>query len=239
LILHIPHSSTKIKNQHEYTSHLSEAYELTDYLTDELFYHPDSEPCIFEFSRLYCDVERFIDDKMNNIGQGIIYTDYKQKLRTPSEETKKDIMKLYNNHHKLLTQKIRNSIALFPEVIVVDCHSFLDKPGYPDICIGINDFDNPSQETQKTQKTQKILNLVIKISSFIKSYGLTVGINFPYKGSILPEEFHNNKSINSIMIEVNKKLYLIDNKKSENFNKTKSIIYGILDIISEYEKEAK
>ena len=55
---------------------------------------------------------------------------------------------------------------------------------------------------------QEILNLVI---SKIKELGYTYAINYPYKGSIIPNIVYNKKvkgKIISIMLEINKRIYL-------------------------------
>lgn len=89
--------------------------------------------------------------------------------------------------------------------MILDLHSFSDelatlignKPHYPDICIGLNDnyIDNV---------------VVTPIKEMIKRRGYSYQINYPYRGSIIPNGLSNDelKRVTSIMIEVNKRIYL-------------------------------
>ena len=86
-----------------------------------------------------------------------------------------------------------------------DLHSFSDeqatligkKGPFPDVCIGLNDENYD----------KRILNVIIKK---VEDNGFTFRINFPYEGSILPVGLSSSekKQVTSIMIEVNKRLYL-------------------------------
>ncbi len=72
IILHIPHSSLTIPEEalHQYeTSFLQEEFLLmTDRYTDELFGLPYTS-IVFPYSRLFCDVERFRDDSLEEMAQ--------------------------------------------------------------------------------------------------------------------------------------------------------------------------
>ena len=69
---------------------------------------------------------------------------------------------------------------------------------------------------------------MIEISvSFFEKAGYTLGIDWPYKGSIVPlEHYEKNKNVSTIMLEINRALYLNEqtNQKSENFGQTKQIV---------------
>ncbi len=78
---------------------------------------------------------------------------------------------------------------------------------FPDICIGIND----------DYCDKNILNYII---NKINDFNLTYKINYPYSGSILPNDINNynyKDKLTSIMLEVNKKFiykwYLSKEKK--------------------------
>ena len=63
--------------------------------------------------------------------------------------------------------------------------------------------------------------------AFFESRNFSIEIDKPYSGSIVPiAHYGNNSAVGSIMLEVNRKLYLIDstNEKTENFNKIKNLI---------------
>jgi N-formylglutamate amidohydrolase len=66
IILHIPHSSTIIPLLEGYVADAisleKEILKLTDWYTDDLFYSKEDEMIVAEFSRIFCDPERFTDD---------------------------------------------------------------------------------------------------------------------------------------------------------------------------------
>lgn len=225
MILHIPHSSTKMK-EGIFIKRLKDNKNLyTDWFTDELFFHEAYERIVFPYSRFVCDVERLENDYMNEYGLGKFYT--KDVFGNPITR-EQDYSHLYEYHHEKLNEKTNFLLGFFKNVTIVDCHSFNDDPFYfemdverPDICLGINNNNS--------------IELVHKLIMYFSYYGLKIFINAPYKGSIVPSWFINDPHVNSIMIEVNKKLYL-DYKylKNKNFNKIQNIITGALDIINGY-----
>ena len=72
LILHIPHSSHRIPLDRGYVVDKKildqEIIKLTDWYTDDLFLFKDSVPIKADFSRIFCDTERFSDDNQESIG---------------------------------------------------------------------------------------------------------------------------------------------------------------------------
>ena len=80
LILHIPHSSDKIPFDTGYVVDRKvldqEIIKLTDWYTDDLFLFEDSIIVKADFSRIFCDTERFSDDSqevMAKYGMGVLY----------------------------------------------------------------------------------------------------------------------------------------------------------------------
>jgi len=63
LVLHIPHSSTDIPSREGYIVDLPsleiEILKLTDWYTDDLFHSDEEDMIKAEFSRIFCDVERY------------------------------------------------------------------------------------------------------------------------------------------------------------------------------------
>lgn len=73
------------------------------------------------------------------------------------------------------------------------------KPPFPDICIGV----------EEEYYDKEILNsLIQEITKLDYSYK----INYPYKGSLVPNIIYNKKikykKVISIMLEINKRIYL-------------------------------
>ena len=63
-----------------------------------------------------------------------------------------------------------------------------------------------------------------QLKNYFEELGLVVGINNPYAGTIVPLEYYQkNENVNSIMIEINRKLFMkdgnIDYKKVLELNR--------------------
>lgn len=114
--------------------------------------------------------------------------------------------------------------------LIVDCHSFSDipfqrdlnqQPNRPHINIGTDSFHTPK-------------HLVDFTVDFFERHKLTVGINWPYSGTMVPLKYYQKDNrVNSIMIEVNRKLYLKSgsNVKLGDFNFIKGILYKYIRCI--------
>ena len=104
LILHIPHSSRNIPTMEGYlvdaNSLAKEMLKLTDWYTDDLFYSNEDEMIVAEFSRIFCDPERFTDDSqevMAQYGMGVLNekSDNGEELRKVTPELKEVILSSY------------------------------------------------------------------------------------------------------------------------------------------------
>ena len=79
LLLHIPHSSTAFPEgcNYEFDDLDDEERLLIDYYTDELFMPNEEqygiESAVFPYCRLYCDVERLINNPLEGKGLGLSY----------------------------------------------------------------------------------------------------------------------------------------------------------------------
>ena len=238
MILHIPHSSRQLPNNfaiNEGVSLEKEFQRMTDWYTDELFDLPESNKLVFPYSRLYCDVERYRDDNDESMvqkGMGVCYerTSFGTDLRSVSEEENKFIKsKLYDVHHKKFTILVEHELAEKGTALIVDCHSFSNEVlpheesnVRPDICIGTDNFHTP-----------KALEELVCTS--FENAGLSVVLNEPFAGTIVPLAFlSKNKKVKSIMIEINRKLYLDDEfNKNKDFYKIKKLINNVLEKINE------
>lgn len=107
----------------------------------------------------------------------------------------------------------------YNKCIIIDLHSFSNEMIYrlfgyenlPDICIGV----------EEDYYSEEIKNYLIE---YFKRLGYSVEINYPYSGSIVPNKYYGKKNtgIISIMIEVNKNIYL------EDIDSFKEILYEAL-----------
>ena len=223
IILNIPHSSTKFPimswgkwtNRHQLYNDIKI---WTDHFTDDIFESKlDSNviKVIYPFSRFYCDVERLNNDPLENIGQGIIYNKTNNNLceRLLTDFEKSDILETYNSHHENLSKEVVNNS------LIIDCHSFPSNLSDVDICIGFND-----DETKPSD------DIIDKINKFFTIRGFKVGINDPYSNSICVNSDLNYKSI---MIEVNKKLYMNEESmvKHSDFYKINYLMNSLYKIL--------
>ncbi len=215
IILNIPHSSKVFPGDSRsgWEDGIQREIERwTDSYTDRLF-HTNMEnvvSVVFPYSRFYCDVERLENDPLEKEGQGIIYTKFNGISREGlTEDEKKEIMRLYDEHKKRVLNQITSENCL-----LIDCHSFLPDLSDVDFCIGYNvDWSKPDDVVIDT------------VSKYFTELGYKVGINEPYSNSYSPESEHEYKSL---MIEVNKSVYL--NSKNEVdgfFYKKNAMIQGL------------
>ena len=245
IILHIPHSSTLIPEEYRHQFVLgdeelgSEQLKVTDHFTDELFTGllSSSNKVVANVSRLLVDVERFANDDQESMarkGVGCIYQSTSSGMVLRNELTEKVrqelLEKYYYPHHDLLTYKVNEVLKDIGKCMIIDCHSFPSIPlSYdenqttprPDICIGTDPFHTP-------------IDLVVAIKSFFESHQLSVAVNSPYSGTMVPlVHYQSNPNVHSLMIEVNRSLYINESTsaKNENFNFVQQILHTCFESI--------
>ncbi len=150
IVLHIPHSSIRFPEGSQYCFNDLDAEErlLIDYFTDELF--APKQPTahissmVFPYCRLYADVERLINDPLEEEGLGISYCRRNTNSGAGrSFSTMSSAFNLYADFHAEVSKHI---VELGSGVLLIDCHSFSALPNMLnsnppdiDICIGYND----------------------------------------------------------------------------------------------------
>jgi N-formylglutamate amidohydrolase len=219
LVLHIPHAS-RIVPEEEGRRFLigtealqSELMRMTDAHTDELFPVTSNEAArvVFPVSRLVCDVERFPRDAneiMATHGMGAIYTrtsDGEALRSAVSDDERQRLLKAYYYpHHRALTAAVDEVLRTKRSCIVVDCHSFASTPlphefdqslDRPNICIGTDPIHTPEDLRDAAAVTARIA-------------GYSVMTNRPFSGSIVPASHQEDARVLSLMIEVNRGLYM-------------------------------
>ena len=213
MILHIPHSSTNTLDKDFLCDLNHELDRMTDVDTDKLFDYPDAIHVIFPFSRLICDVERFEDDAlevMSKKGMGVCYTHTSsgKPLREVTKQERATIIEsYYRPHHKRLTDVVQQELDEKNMALVIDCHSFPNRPQpcdasqkipRPDICIGTDSFHTPNILLEETV-------------DYFRDCGYTVSVNDPFSGTLVPMRFYQkDKRVQGIMLELNRDLYRDD-----------------------------
>ena len=240
LILHIPHSSDNIPFKDGYvvdeTFLNNEILKLTDWYTDDLFHSDTDEMIIANFSRIFCDPERFSEDEheeMASVGMGVLYekTDDNLWMRKITHELRTKILdEYYWVHHQKLNNAVNQQLEKYGKAIIIDCHSMSDIPF-------IRDKDQNTKRTDYSIGIDSIHTsdeLLQTTLNFFSDRGIEVAINSPYSGTLVPmEHYQKNENVQSIMIEVNRKIYLDDNSnvKSENYSVVKRLLQDYLKVI--------
>jgi len=240
LILHIPHASENIPFKKGFviddTKIKEEILKLTDWFTDDLFYSEVDTQIIAPFSRVFCDVERFSDDsqeEMFKLGMGALYTrcDDNTLSRIVTTYLRNEILdKYYWPHHQSFERAVLKQLKEQDNCLIIDCHSFPKTP----IFKGLNQRENRPDFNIGTDKFHTPLDLVKKSEDYFTALGYTVGIDWPYSGSIVPMEYYQkDKRVKSIMLEINRALYLEGdtNNKSSDYSKTKEVVQGFLTFL--------
>jgi N-formylglutamate amidohydrolase len=219
-VVHVPHASTVIPAAIRPELLLSdqdlalEVLRMTDHLTDELVANSlaGARRIRFPVSRLVVDPERFPDDAdepMSRLGMGVIYERTSQGilLRDPPVPSSRQYLleTYYVPHHAALEAAVANALDRYGRCTILDMHSFPSRPlpyeldqdrDRPDICIGTDEFHTPDRLT----------------SEFVRRFSakkLSVAVNRPFAGALVPMRyFRKDHRVTSIMIEVNRGLYL-------------------------------
>jgi len=244
IIMHIPHSSriipVDVRPQFIVDDSVlnAELDILTDHYTDELFTidNPSVANLKFPVSRFVVDPERFDNDSqepMAKQGQGVIYTHRTnlKPLRDPISEAQRTALldQYYRPHHQQLETYVNDALSVHGKALIIDGHSFpsnplavdLNQTGLrPDICLGTDSF-HTSQA------------LIEECSELFSNAGFSVEVNSPYTGTMVPLKYYGvDDRVNSILIEVNRRVYLknepVDLTRTANFDIIKKLIYQLI-----------
>ena len=220
LLIHIPHSSLYIPEDYRRTSLISRAE-----LDEENLFMCDTgvaelvpealieNTLVFPYSRLYCDVERFRDgsEPMDACGMGYIYTrdSLGREIFRPDAAHRAEVDRIYEAHHRELDERVAKILAEHGSCLIIDLHSYSDEAvfrlfgytGCPDVCIGIE----PEYMNAPCIRGEKLISGIKRIC---RGVGLSTAINYPYRGSIVPDRFFGRKDtgIVSVMLEINKRV---------------------------------
>jgi N-formylglutamate amidohydrolase len=250
-VIHLPHASTTIPASVRNDLLLSdeelalELVRMTDHFTDELVSTalPGAPRVCFPVSRLVVDPERFpqdADEPMSQVGMGVIYerTSHGAPLRrAPTPRTRQRLVDAYYvPHHAALEAAVAKAVNQAGYCTLLDMHSFpshplpyeLDqRPDRADICIGTDEFHTPARLAD----------------AFVRQFsaeGLTVAVNRPFKGTLVPMRyFQRNRLVMSIMVEVNRGLYLNEEtgKAGGRFGAIQAMLAKVLTSLADLPEE--
>ena len=241
VLIHIPHSSYHIPPEYKSLFFLKgddlfqEQVKMTDSYTNELFDIRGVQKIVFPISRLVCDVERFRneeDEEMTKQGMWVCYTKTSdgKPLKRVDDEHKQEILNLYyDKHHLYFEELVEQTLKEHTQCLIIDAHSFSSVPlpyelhsqNYrPDICIGTDNFHTPDWICEY------FYNAFSKL-------GYKVAINNPFCGTIVPLKYYGkNKKVSSVMLEINRSLYMDENtgEKTKKFTKIKKDILKVVHL---------
>lgn len=255
LILNIPHSSTWITGMNPFPRFSnwaasaafmqmlhSELLPMTDWYTDELFINGIGTPIVAPVSRIICDTERFRNDEdepMSKIGMGVCYRTTHDLKRSWNPSYRQWVLEnVYDVHHRKLEEAVDRVLDEYNRALILDCHSFSSvplpyepdqDPDRPDICIGTDPFHTPQCLIELTKE-------------FFCNKRYRTKINSPYSGTMVPlKHLGRNKHVMSIMLEINRGLYLKfgTKEKSEGFQTLKQHIADYETGLINYTMEKK
>ncbi len=214
---HIPHAGTEVPNsvRDQFLSRPDELWReiirVTDWYTDELFGIPGTAICQTPISRVVVDLERYIDDGLEEnaaFGQGVIYAHNTLggKIRRQISDQERSLLldNYYRPWHLTLELNIEQQLARWGHCLLLDCHSFPDEPfGHegeevvprPDICLGLN-ADNTHPWLLK------------RCVSLFEHHGYSVRTDGPYAGCLVPHKHLGDERVPAITLEINRRLYL-------------------------------
>jgi len=234
VILHVPHTGLELPAK--YLGDIlvpdetlrQNVFHDADMFVDQLFDVEGVASVIPQFSRYACDVERFRDDSEeleSRRGRGLFYTHFQdgRQFRQVNFQLRQRVLaELYEPHHACFTQGVENKLQAYGLCCIIDCHSFPDATGYPDFCIGTDNFHTSAAMREQLQ-------------NFIEQAGFGVQANFPYAGSIVPMTYYQKDGrVQSIMIEVNKRLYMDESilQKNNKFNEISRLCQEMVRLIA-------
>ncbi len=225
IVLSIPHASVGRLGDalwNDKIALIKEVRKWTDWFTDVIFI-PENKPGVkyitADYSHFVVDVERLEDDPLDTIGQGIVYTHFNGINRTIDKNERHSLMAYYYAYIEELKG------MLDEHSLLIDCHSFPSDLSNADICIGYNDdWSRPSDF---------VIDLV---KMAFENHNYHVEINTPYSNALAPK---TGFSYNSIMIELNKSIYLNEQELEllESANKVKATLDEIYMLLLNYWEE--
>lgn len=139
ILIHIPHSSLEIPEVFFSKTLVSKEeisqfdLDMCDLYVDKLVDEMQYNILKFNYSRLFCDVERFVNDDLEIMakkGMGVVYTkDYNDKVFIKyDDEYKKNILNdYYYKHHEKLNNMCEYLLNKYNKCLIINLILFLIK----------------------------------------------------------------------------------------------------------------
>ena len=240
VVIHVPHSSTHIPKDFldqfiTTAGRLKVIHEaIVDHDTDKMA-SALGRVIAFPYSRLLIDVERFIDDsveEMAEIGMGAFYSVDHELLQMRREITAQErdaLFEIYVSHHQRLEEAVDDALETFNRCLLIDLHSYsaarlpYERSGgeRPQLCIGTDEGHTP----------RDLINLVTEIA---EEHGYQTAINTPFAGTLVPlKHYRHDTRVESVMLEWRKDLYRTNGITDE------AALQSLRNVISEIARQWK
>ncbi len=226
VVLHVPHSSTRIPDEVRADIELSdedlslELLRITDSFTDQIAATAAGAspiaPWIFrnDLSRLVIDPERFTDEReeMFVVGMGAVYTrtSQKQPLRDEtifhpgSPAWTQLIDDYFTPYTRALQQLVNERLEAYGEVTIFDVRSFPKKA----LPYELHTHLRRPEICIGTDDFHTPDRLTHQMVEAFKDFA-TVGVNEPFIGTYVPlEQYGTDQRVKSVMIEIRRDLYM-------------------------------
>ena len=142
------------------------------------------------------------------------------------KEARRRLLNYYFPYHRKFRMLIDYIKKHHNKVLILDCHSMSSEIVSESTDIVLSNNMNKSANPIITNVLQKIF----------ESYGYNVSINNPFEGGFITKYYGRPVNrVNVLQIEVNKKLYLFEEKlkvDKKNFNKLKNCFFDIINYIN-------
>jgi N-formylglutamate amidohydrolase len=245
LLANVPHSSDLIPEwtRDQFTVSDEDLREqnrqLVDWFTDEL-YSPivTAGGCMVrhEVSRFVLDPERFEDDAqeiMAERGMGAIYTHGCQRQRIRRELSKEErervLTTYYRPYHGELIRQTESCLARFGQCIVIDCHSYPEKP-LPYELFGDTERPDVVLGTDPHHTAESTIRL---LESITRDFGYSFGLNKPFAGTYIPLPYYKDSRITAFMLEINRVTYMNEtlSLRSDGFATMRSCVEAMVSAL--------
>lgn len=252
VIIHVPHASSIIPDLALGSLEITEKeisqelLAMTDAHTDTFTMDickslGDSSPFAFinNISRLAVDPERFIgeQEEMNKAGMGAVYThgSQGQVIRSDNEVVKARLIEeYYVPYARSMSFFVKNVLSIHKRAVILDLHSYASvalpyelhqQDERPEVCLGLDTFHTPELLKDKAQ-------------AIFEKAGYSVGINTPFKGTYVPDEFYGkDPTVMSLMMEIRRDTYMDETTgkvKADEYQKMKSAIEEVVKTLSSF-----
>ncbi|MBU0490293.1 MAG: N-formylglutamate amidohydrolase [Chloroflexi bacterium] len=154
-------------------------------------------------------------------------------MRMPPTATERAALlhRFYWPHHRAIEGEVDALLAVYGRCLILDGHSFpsrplpceLDQdPDRPDICLGTDAVHTPE-------------SLARLVEAFCAARGLRTARDRPYRGTYVPlQHYHTDRRVSSIMIEVNRRLYLdeVTGALAPSFHTVQRLVADLVDCLA-------